>query len=231
MIKCKGCSAEIPPQWVAAINSGICPGCGGEIFHSEEKELLCELREAMKQMESANPESITGWLLSNYTLQKIGTAEPIKFHQRKAPEAFEDSNGSVLPNNIKIADNPVHAFLQRTGYGKDLKNRKRLKDIVNEIEDGGPGIYDKDYDPDIELSGPAESSAKEALSNNVAMGPESAPTREELVALANAVSMAGQTTPLDGDLPPALQIDRMKRLKQQQGVASGGGGGSFRRSG
>jgi hypothetical protein len=250
MIKCKSCNAEIPPQWVAAINSGDCPGCGGSIFEEADKELLDELRKAMEKMEDANAESIAGWLLSNYKLHKIGDAEPTEFHQMRHAQPQDPNEG--VPANIKIADNPVHSFLQRSGYGKQLGNRKRLKDIVSEIDGnvGAPALYETDYDPHIDLDAetpvesyeqdpgvviqdpaPPAAIAKRALANSSLVTGGAPPTQEEVVAMNAAVSMAGQTTPLDGDLPPALQLDRMKRLAQQQGVASGGGQGSFRRSG
>ncbi|HDY68553.1 MAG TPA: hypothetical protein ENH85_12255 [Candidatus Scalindua sp.] len=248
MIKCKGCNAEIPPQWVAALNSGNCPGCGGEIFHNEEKKLLCELRDAMKQMETASAESIVGWLLSNYKLHKIGDAEPTEFHQLRHAQPQGPHDG--IPANIKIADNPVHKFLQRTGYGKQLDNRKRLKDIVSEI-DGNvsapptTALYNTDYDPviDLDAEAPMESDyddydmppqpvgvAKQVLANSVVMGGDGAPIGpEELRAMAAAVSMAGQAVPAEDNVHPALQQDRMIRLQKQRDVAHGGGQGSFRR--
>jgi hypothetical protein len=223
----------------------------------KSKDLLDELREAMARM-PGDPEGLAGWLLSNYTLHKIGDAQPTEFHQMRHARPQNPNDG--VPANIKIADNPVHKFLQRTGYAKQLDNRKRLKDIVNEIDGnvghggqptGNPGhaMYNQDFDPVIDLDAempgdyedydydypqpqPAVSHAKQALANSVVMGGSGQPiNQEELAAMAAAVSMAGQQTPLPGDLPPALQLDRMKRLQKQHAMASGGGNGVFRRSG
>ncbi len=255
---CMNCTANIPPQWVSCIQENKCPSCGKQIMDDSSKGLLDELREAMARMPN-DPEGLAGWLLSNYRLQKIGDAEPTEFHQPRHIQPHMGAQGpnAGLPANVKIADNPVHKFLQRTGYAKQLDNRKRLKDLVSEI-DGNvhANIYQEDHDPYIDLdaeapmmdeydyppphpmqvqeSQPAVPVAKQALANSVVMGgegPAVPPTQEEIQAMAAAVSMAGQTTPLDGDLPPALQIDRMKRLAQQQAIASGGGNGPFRRSG
>ena len=78
-MKCMSCNADIPPQWVSCINENKCPGCGGSIMNLAEKELLVELREAMGKMPN-DPEGLAGWLLTNYRLEKIGTAEPTNFH-------------------------------------------------------------------------------------------------------------------------------------------------------
>jgi hypothetical protein len=233
---CINCNANIPPQYVNALSSNICPGCGGQIMSVADRDLLTELRDAMAKMPN-DPEGLAGWLLSNYKLHKIGTAEPTSFH--RAGQHRQEVNIA----NIKIADNPVHKFLQRTGYAKQLDGgRKRLRDIVSEI-DNNVGIYNQDYDPNIDLdSGQAEDYdeevsqiqpvAQRALTNNsLVTGGGPVLNQDEMEAMSAAISMAGQTVALNGDLPPALQLDRLKRLQQQQGVASGGGNGPFRRGG
>jgi len=231
---CMNCTANIPPQWVSCIQENKCPSCGKQIMDESSKGLLDELREAMLRMPN-DPEGLTGWLLSNYKLHKIGDAEPTEFHK---PRNYQPDNSQ--PSNIKIANNPVHKFLKRTGLSKQLGNRESLKDIVSEIDNNvNANIYQQDYDPNINLDdeGCQESAqpvAKKALANSVVMGgegPAVPPTQEDIEAIAAAVSMAGNTTPLDGDLPPALQIDRLNRLKKQQEIVSGGGGGVFRRGG
>lgn len=251
---CMNCTANIPPQWVACLQENKCPSCGKEIMGEKSKNLLDELREAMARMPN-DPEGLAGWLLSNYKLHKIGDAEPTEFHQMRHAQQQQNPNEGV-PSNLKIANNPVHKFLQRTGYGKQLDNRKRLKDIVNEIDNGSAqasqmpaaGMYNVDYDPVIDLDAetsmdeydydmPPQASpgmARQALANSVVMGGGSGPpiSPEELRAMAEAVSMAGQAVPImDDNIHPALQRDRMIRLQKQRDIASGGGQGSFRRSG
>ena len=231
MIICKNCNADIPPQWVAAINSGICPGCGGEIFMLEDKELLDELRAAMQEMEEANAESIAGWLLSNYKLNKIGTAEPTKFHQKPADKPQDNYQP---PANMKIPHNPVHDFLKRSGH-KGLENRKSLKDLANEINTNAQ-MSEEDYgdyeDPNDDFTIPAEYEpvqpmAKNVLSNNSLLAGNGPPlAREEEAAIRTVLS--GEQ---EDDLHPALQLDRMKRLEQQRSIQGGKGRGGFGRSG
>lgn len=222
-MKCNKCSAEIPPEWVHAIQANMCPSCGGPLMDEMEMVLLSELSEAMKRMPD-NPEGVAGWLLSNYKLTKIGDAEPTEFFkQDKRDKQDKQGQPDDVPSDIKIADNPVQKYLQRTGRAKDLSNRRSLKDIVNDINNG---VDESMLQPEVEFSDEDDHIAvgKMAISANP-------PTKEEVVALTEALVLGGQTAPIDGDLPPTLQVDRMKRLAQQQGVATGGGRGSFHRSG
>ena len=252
---CMNCTANIPPQWVACLQENKCPSCGKDIMGEKSKDLLDELREAMVRMPN-DPEGLAGWLLSNYKLHKIGDAEPTEFHQMRHAQPQNPNEG--VPNNLKIANNPVHKFLQRTGYSKQIDNRKRLKDIVNEIDHGPQptsqmpvsGMYNVDYDPVIDLdAAPMEDydydydmppqhpgMAAQALANSVVMGGSGAPINpDEIRAMAAAVSGAGGggggAPQVDDNIHPALQRDRMIRLQKQRDIASGGGQGSFRRSG
>src|SRR5215469_7308260 len=80
-MKCQSCQANIPPEWVAAIQKNCCPGCGKDIMNEEMKVLLSELTAAMEKMPNDNV-GLAGWIVSNYELRKIGTAEPTqKFHK------------------------------------------------------------------------------------------------------------------------------------------------------
>ena len=40
---CINCNANIPPQYVNALSSNICPGCGGQIMSVADRDLLKEL--------------------------------------------------------------------------------------------------------------------------------------------------------------------------------------------
>lgn len=84
-MKCQSCGVEIPPEWVKAIQKNECPGCEGAIMTEQSQELLTELSAAMAKMPN-DPQGISGWLLSNYILTKIGEAIPVtQFHGQKAP--------------------------------------------------------------------------------------------------------------------------------------------------
>lgn len=239
MIKCKNCNAEIPPAFVHAIQSGICAGCGSELFSSEDKELLAELTEAMEKMPN-NPAGIAGWLLSNYRFQKIGDAVPTeKFH-----DGSDRKQQSNVPN-FKVADNPVQQMLARTGYQKqiqqtqskvhgDNKFQQMAQEIASIGEDAMYGntneepdneeYFDEDEGVVIER-GPKKSRALVTGSNLVdSTVPPLSP--EEIKAL----STYSEVQQDEESAHRVLQMQRMKRLKAQQGVATGSGQGSFRRS-
>ena len=233
---CMNCTANIPPEWKACIQENKCPSCGKEIMNNNSKELLDELRDAMAKMPN-DPEGLAGWLLSNYRLQKVGSAEPTQFFQSR-------NQNDDMPKNIKIANNPVHDFLKRSG-NPELVNRKKLSDIVKDIQKNAElaeqGEYDSiddisdnyeeyDYpDPYSDYVDEPQVSAKVLANNSLLVGGGGPPpTDDDKAALHQALAMGGNIQGLN-DLPPALQRDRLKRLMQQQGVANGGGQGVFRR--
>ena len=238
-MKCISCTAEIPPAWINAIQSNVCPGCGGAIMDEASKELLDELRSAMEKMPN-DPEGLAGWLLSNYRLHKIGDAEPTGFH--RARPARED-----IPDGLKIADNPKSIFLKRAGMARELDRRQQsLADIAQHNNNVGDeavdGTVSVDMDEIDEYQGLDEYEAlalaqqksgtglaKNTLQNNSVFIKGDGPpvTSVEAEAIAQAL---GQSLPSpDHDLPEALQVDRHKRLKAQHDLGSGGKPGAFSR--
>jgi hypothetical protein len=236
---CESCNVEIPPAWKRMIIKNECPACGEHIMSQESKELLDELKNAMERMPN-DPEGLAGWLLSNYRLAKVGDAEPTGFHGKPEvkPEATRDDN---IPAGLKVADNPIKNFLDRTDAGKTLENRKSLKEIVAEIKQNedlpyGTGEQVDVEDaavpdvpvPDVPVPDDSQHMAKTVLGNNSVMirdkglNPLSPDEVEEVK------SVAAQLNAGD-DIHPALQEDRMKRLQAQHALAAGGGKGSFRR--
>lgn len=122
-MKCMSCNAEVPPAWVHAINSNVCPGCGGSIMDNESQMILAEVRDAMNQMPN-NPEGLAGWLLSNYKLVKVGDSEPTEFHQRvREKELVTYEMAKPGPKPVATSAAPAtedgtklfQKFLQRTG--------------------------------------------------------------------------------------------------------------------
>jgi hypothetical protein len=84
-MKCSSCFVEIPPTFLAAIRSGVCPSCNGQIMPPEFKLIYDEIRQTMSQMPN-DPDGLAGWLLSNYHLEKIDPekeVEPAKFYYPK----------------------------------------------------------------------------------------------------------------------------------------------------
>lgn len=74
-MKCNSCSLEIPPEFSHAITNNFCPRCGKTLMDETTQELMVGLAEALKVM--SDPISIVSWLMSNYTLKKIGEYEPV----------------------------------------------------------------------------------------------------------------------------------------------------------
>ncbi len=252
-MRCMSCEADIPPQWVNAIQSNQCPGCGGEIMNSSAKELLDELTHAIERMPN-NPQGVAGWLLSNYQFRKIGSAEPTEqFHTKRARHAAGQGD-DFDSAGLKIANNPVQALLKRTDAYKNIQaTRAKLAsgartDKMQQLAAMAAGIAEVDGDlygdglPDVQ-AGEEEYYDDEdevviergpKLSRQLATGATlldatAKPlTPEELSALASSV----QTEDDDADTAHrVLQAQRLKRLRAQQGVAEGGGHGVFRRNG
>jgi hypothetical protein len=141
------CGANIPPEWVNAIQSNICPGCGGEIMNTATQELLQELTEAIKKMPN-DPQGIAGWLMSNYRFQKMGDGKPVeKFHRKGGgPGDFDESNLKIAPGYnelIKRTDNIGKEELMKTAQlaerGKEFAARKggKLAEFANMIQGVG----------------------------------------------------------------------------------------------
>lgn len=235
------CNADIPPQWVNAIQRNECPGCGEAIMDDASKELLTELREAMTKMPN-DPEGLAGWLLSNYTLRKIGAAEPVNFHRK--PSAVEVAKEKKL----KVAKNSVQEFLKRKnpGVAKAVEAQKDFAEIVSQINSGevedplyGNGEeleaemdaeYETSEEGDVDPYEEAEfnrqtfkSKAKQIARHSLVIPGEERPlTAEETAAMMHVV--AGKASGVDpGDnIPEALQAARLERLKKSRAIAGGG---------
>lgn len=233
-MKCITCSAEIPPQWVGAINRNICPGCDGPICSQEQIELLTEMREAFKQMDNS-PECIVAWLLSNYTLRKVGAAEPVNFH-RKPAEVIQEKK-------LKIAKNPVQDFLKRkdASVAKTVEARKDFAEIVNQINSGevedplyGNGeeleseidIEGEEMDPyeEAEFNRQQFKSTAKQLARHSLVMPGGRPLDSEETAIMMQ-EVAGKTSSAIGageNIPEALQQARLERLRKSRAIAGGG---------
>lgn len=137
-MKCQSCNAEIPPEWVNAIKNNICPGCGNAIMQEEVVTLMAELADAISKMEF-NAQEITGWLLSNYRLEKVGDGQPTGFHR---PRRVVASDGNEYSED-KIEK--LNDFFKRADAPMGVVGRKR-KDLLKQrdeiIED------DDDFDDD-----------------------------------------------------------------------------------
>ncbi len=241
-MKCISCDADIPPQWIYAIQNNICPSCGKIIMDEAAKQLLIELREAMAKMPN-DPEGLSGWLLSNYNLQKIGTAEPTKFHKKASKPA-------QLEKPVPIFQNPAAKYLERMAPAS-VEQRPTIQQLAQQIQSGNvananaPIVVNLNDIPDegqeqVEQLTPEEAAdeqeiaaimmqqlrgktAKELLHNNaiVIADPGKKPlSYEEL----KHMITASQGVALPDEIIESnqyLMADRMKRLAQAQSVANG----------
>ena len=113
-MRCVSCGTNIPPEWVAAIESNVCPGCGNEIMSAESQEFMQELSDAIARMPN-DPQGLAGWLMSTYRFKKIGDVEPVeKFHRAGAAPQQQQAGGGEEQQGIKHAANPYQELLERT---------------------------------------------------------------------------------------------------------------------
>lgn len=251
---CESCKIQIPPAWVLVIAKNECPACGGAIMSETSKALLSELKEAMAKMPN-DPEGLAGWLLSNYTLSKIGDAEPTTHFNRKP--SVSDRKPNKKDPQLKIAKNPVADFLKRTNAAKGLENRQDLKELVETINSGidddlyGTGEeLETEFDENIDYENETDSyieaeeldpyeqaelnrknfrSVKNAAENNSLVLPGAPGQRPLSRQDQAAISAAIQNGP-NLDAVGALNEARKARLQKSRDVANGGGSGSFRRT-
>ena len=132
-MRCVSCGEDIPPKWVAVIEKNICPSCDGPIMTNDAIQLRDELADALAKMPN-DPQGITGWILSNYKVQKIGIAEPVDKFNR--PGAVPNSPPQVPDGpqfkEFKIATSPYDEYLSRT----DMKNKvQETKSVVRSKQD------------------------------------------------------------------------------------------------
>lgn len=249
-MRCMSCGANIPPEWVMAIQKNECPGCGGEIMGSATKDLLSELTEAMKKMPN-DPQGVAGWLLSNYRFQKIGSAEPVdKFHRKGG------NPGTVDENNLKIAPglddfvkrNNAVGLVQRGEQLAKLRHsgNEKLAQLASVIQsEGVADPYGDDTSTlasdNSQLSADEQRAYLELKASGIdpfAQTPVGGITDMSQVINPNEVAnliQQGQSTMLKEEIALSqteegrrfLQLDRLKRIKAQDGIS--GGNGLFRR--
>jgi len=226
-MKCMNCNAEISPQYVHAIANNVCPGCGGSIYDDQTKEVYNELKEAMLRMPN-DPVGLAGWLLDNYKLYKIGSAEPVdKFYNSNIKENKENKE-LKSSSKIKTASaEKTSEFFQRAGVSPQTKSRlpkdySVLVDQINsnvsedsmygedEVEMVEDNLSDEDFSAAREMN--ARFSDEELLMPGK---PLAKSEMKELKALLNKNSTASDTF---------LEGERMERLQRQENMLSGTGG-------
>ena len=248
-MNCVTCGIEIPAAWKACIQSNTCPACNGQIMDDAAKELLMEIKDAFSKMAN-DPEGLAGWLLSNYKLHKIGTAEPTEFYGK--PIARQQQGDGIDYNNMKInTNNPAYRYLQNAMGGKAIMNRKSLEQIALEKEAGAedPGTVEadeaaiiaqeqEDFDISVAISNAKAAKklkAKDVLANNSMLVPDpnAKPlTRSELAAMIDAsqkISPEEEAEMGGTGIHKIQQMERLERLQKSAEIAAGGQVGKIRR--
>jgi hypothetical protein len=209
------------------------------------KELLNELKDAMSKMAN-DPEGLAGWLLSNYKLHKIGTAEPTEFYGKPIPR--QQQQDDIDYNNLKInRNNPALKYLENSVCGKALMNRKSLEQIALEkqAEAEEPGTVEideedilaqeqEDFDISVAIANAKAAkkmTARNVLANNSMIIPDANArplTRAELAAMIEA---SQKITPEEENagIHPIQQLQRIEKLQKAQEIAAGGKVGVIRR--
>ena len=154
-MKCMSCGAPILPEFKAAITNNICPACGGELINEATIELLDELKAAFEKMPN-DPEGLAGWLLSNYEMKKVGTAEPVQqfygsqmpvygqqpMYQQQQYRPYPQQNDmaekeAALRANPKYAVNKLETFYQNAGVKP--KTKAHYSALAQQIQEGNVG--------------------------------------------------------------------------------------------
>jgi len=254
-MRCMSCGADIPPAFVHSISSNICGGCGGPIMNEATIELLKELTDAITRMPH-DPAGVAGWLLSNYRFQKMGAAQPVeKFHHKGGgPSGDFDSSGLRIAPNYSdfVKRNDATQYVNRSyelaakfGSAKEGKMAE-LASMIQSVSDpyeDNTSTKDEDAPPDAEEQ-KSYLELKQAGFDPFAAAPSAGAGMADLYQAINPKDVAkllksqDVEAPLEAELELAqtekgraiLQMNQIKKLKAQDAI-SGGGGGSFRRSG
>lgn len=239
-MRCMSCGANIPAEYVKALEKNCCPGCDNQIMNSETKELMDELANAMERMPN-DSQGIAGWLLSNYRFMKIGSAEPVeKFHR---------------PGNIQQSSNNAsgNVFNQRSEADKFMKNgeqiakkykNENIQKLANEIQNI-PDPYEDDEEELEDNSSAIDPDDQKAYNDLIRSGvnpfEESLPVEGSgaINALKSVIKNSAESSNQDGQLQlekvlastaegkEVLQKNMMNKIKAQEAIS--GNGGSFRR--
>lgn len=231
-MQCISCAADIPEIWVSAINRNVCPNCDKNIMDETTHSLLKELREAMAKMQGT-PEEIVGWLLTHYTLIKVGSGEAAIFHR---PVLKEEAVEKVEEKPIKIAkppktisrvdeDNDIDEEIEvpvKVGDRTALFNKragvpdqKKLAEAVQRMKSASGGTISMQ---DVQSMENAE--------DDIYIDSEAIPVDEhsDVIKLLTKDSQELNAAP-----SKALEMEKLKTLRARSNFENGGG--KFSRSG
>jgi hypothetical protein len=247
------CGADIPPQFVHAIATNTCSGCGGEIMNEASKDLLKELSDALSRMPN-DPQGVAGWLMSNYRFQKMGEGKPVeKFHRKGGSPVgdFDETNLKIAPGyNEFIQRNDAQHLVARSNElaakAQGSKNAKlsEFANVIRGVADPyGDNTTEKEDDESFspQVSAEDQKSYLELKASGFDPFMQSVPSTMSVDSgsdivnkLARVMSQDDQPIEYEKLLSQTdegrrqLQLDNFKRIKGQDAVI-GGSGGVFRR--
>ena len=208
------CETEIPASFKLAIQRGECPACGDSLYTESVKELLAELSSAMERMPN-DPQGLAGWLISNYKLVKIGSAEPVsEFYGDKKQKQPSQSNNE---SGLKIANSPVQEFMKRTGVKP--KTPEELAEVYRKITEAREGEISEPSQEEYSDDDPEVQAIAATMRGPV--------TKKQMQQFKQA--QISSEFDNEDDRHPAIQQERLKRLQKQNELA-GGSVGKINRS-
>lgn len=230
-MRCMSCGANIPPEWVNALQSNICPGCGKNIMSTETKEFLDELSSALERMPN-DPQGVAGWLLSNYRFQKMGSCEPVeKFHRTGSSDSRTDDK--PIKEYSPIAKDPTTAKLIQKSKELASKNPKMAQyaNLIQSVKDP----YEEEDIEETEQSFDVSSDDEKAYEELKAQGLDpfsggnlsamASPTAvvNSLIAETGGKAEIERLLEQSVEGKRILALEQMKKEKAQEALSSGGG--------
>lgn len=128
IMQCKSCQSIVDPKWKYAIDSNICPSCGGEIMSVELKTCLGGLNAIHAQYYETYESEIKDWITSNLKLHVL-TTEELESYAKKAKPKRDSSDSSDQPSEA------FNKFMDKQHAGVMTKQSK-LKEIADKFKKG-----------------------------------------------------------------------------------------------
>lgn len=224
------CGIDIPPSFVLVIQANKCPGCEGEILTAGAKDLIEELKSALEKMPN-DPIGLSGWLVSNYEMKKVGTGEPVNFYRKPEPQIqytspeqrpLKGDKPKPISRFMENAEVSPEAINQGVKLALAQKNKNKYQQIVEAIHSGDPEQLEAPFEdeaPNADLMDDPyyqEEMAKANPNSTMTGFPMNEPplSVEELELLSNAVEGGMYKSDQKRLNAPDPNMARLQRLQQ-----------------
>ena len=148
-MKCLSCEIKVNAKWSHAINSNICPACGGKLLDEDLQYHLANLNEALRVCQE-KAEGFEDWILENYNLVSTTSERLKEFLPKPAPNSLPrgpiPAEGQLIEGGEPLNPSP---FMERAGLSpEDIEKHKQLKQkaMINKITGSGGVIMEEDVD-------------------------------------------------------------------------------------